>query len=100
MYSLICRVCGLGAVPGREVHASDVGLRNYMLPAWERRLSKAFAGRCRRALAGSRAARLLLLGVALTAVSLILADGVLTPAVSVVSAVQGIQHNTSISNGA
>ena len=41
----------------------------------------------------------LLLMVMLLAVGMVLADGILTPAISVTSAVQGIQFNASISNG-
>lgn len=44
--------------------------------------------------------QLALLVITFVAVCLILSDGVLTPAISIVSAVQGIQFQTNISNSA
>lgn len=41
-----------------------------------------------------------LMSITLVAVCMILSDGFLTPAVSVVSAAQGIQYQSGISNGA
>jgi KUP system potassium uptake protein len=46
----------------------------------------------------SRGAQGVLLGLVLAATNLIIADGILTPAISVISAVQGIQYSASISS--
>lgn len=100
LYSLICRTCSIDPVPGRSADPTDVGLRLYVMPRWERHLQRKLSARLRRFVLSSKRAQRALLGAALVAVCLMMADGVLTPAVSVISAIEGIRHQTGLSDGA
>ncbi|KAI3432754.1 hypothetical protein D9Q98_004295 [Chlorella vulgaris] len=125
LYALLCRATGIQGGGTSLVHEADLSLRQYSsgtaaTPAagsapseatnggvasracgvgfaakWNRsRL--AVADRARAALARSSAAQTALLVVTLMAATMILSDGVLTPAISVVSAIEGIEYNTGI----
>ncbi|CAA6659849.1 unnamed protein product [Spirodela intermedia] len=74
MYALICRHCNVGAVPAVEA---------------EEHLQR--AERIKRAMEGSPWAKACLLTVALLGTCMVVGDGILTPCISVLSAVDGVK---------
>lgn len=91
LYSIIKRASGIPTLTA--LAAGDEDLRDE-----EGRKLGRFASAIRRVLAKSKWCQLALLTFVLLAVNMIISDGVLTPAISVVSAVQGVQYNTNLSN--
>lgn len=96
LYALICRACNLQQ--GTRMTEADLSLSQYQAGPSRRgsRVSAAIRG----ALERSRVLQTALLVVVLLASNMIISDGVLTPAISVVSAVEGIKFQTGISRGA
>ncbi|KFM26301.1 Potassium transporter 26 [Auxenochlorella protothecoides] len=112
LYAIISRACNLRS--GGATHTSDFELSGYdplasatapqgsdvaPAPNANVKVRSGANARVKRALATSSFLQVLLLSITLSAVCLILSDGVLTPAISVVSAAQGIQYQSNISNG-
>lgn len=91
LYSLIKRAAGLPTLthlhPGGEDFGEDQDTGK--LATW-------FKTKLRR----SHWQQISLLVLVLLAVNMIISDGVLTPAISVISAVEGIQYNAALSDGA
>ncbi|KAL6777355.1 KUP1 [Auxenochlorella protothecoides x Auxenochlorella symbiontica] len=113
LYAIISRACNLRS--GGATHTSDFELSGYdplasatapqgsdaaPAPNANVKVKSGANARVKRALATSSFLQVLLLSITLSAVCLILSDGVLTPAISVVSAAQGIQYQSHISNDA
>lgn len=92
LYSLIKRAARVPTPT--DVHSQMVDLDE------EQRPKSKVASWLQNALSSRRWAQISLLVLVLLAVNMIISDGVLTPAISVISAVEGIQYNTGISNGA
>ncbi|KAI7844072.1 hypothetical protein COHA_002216 [Chlorella ohadii] len=115
LYALICRACNIRV--GSKVHEADLSLSKYttarqldeddMGPEGNayshstkrRRWREVVSGRLRALLERSARSQTALLAVVLLAACMIISDGVLTPAISVVSAIEGIQFQTGISTG-
>ncbi|EFN51417.1 hypothetical protein CHLNCDRAFT_55134 [Chlorella variabilis] len=122
LYALLCRAVSIRS--GSLLHEADLSLSQYQAPdppaqaraspspphtsgagtcggpgAAYTRWRQSVVARARASLEGSRAAQGILLAVVLLAANMILSDGVLTPAISVVSAVEGIEYQTGISRG-
>eukprot|EP00253_Pinus_taeda_P035550 PITA_35550 len=96
LYSLICRHAKVSVVPNQ---AEDRVLSSYKLQLPSRELKRAL--KIKEALENSNAAKTILLILALLGTSMVIGDGVLTPCISVLSAVQGIrQADNSISQEA
>ncbi|GAB4815865.1 hypothetical protein N2152v2_002911 [Parachlorella kessleri] len=100
LYSLLCRAARLRAAHQPTVSASDgkAAAAQSGAPAQQRR--NRTAAWVRGALESHPGLQLALLLVVLLAACLVMSDGVLTPAISVISAIEGIQFNTGISRGA
>ncbi|CAA7396169.1 unnamed protein product [Spirodela intermedia] len=97
MYSLICRHCNVGAVPA--VEAEEVELPAGNPPGTGEHLQR--AERIKRAMEGSPWAKACLLTVALLGTCMVVGDGILTPCISVLSAVDGVKKvDTSLSREA
>ncbi|KAL4425077.1 hypothetical protein ABPG77_010391 [Micractinium sp. CCAP 211/92] len=96
LYALICRACNIRS--GTRVTETDLSLTQYQ--AGQPKHGSRIAAALRSKLERSRVAQTVLLLVVLLASNMIISDGVLTPAISVVSAIEGIQFQTGISRGA
>ncbi|XP_027181886.1 potassium transporter 5-like [Coffea eugenioides] len=90
MYSLICRYARVGLIPSQEAADQDVSNFQLELPSNTSRR----ASRLKSKLENSRIAKLLLLLTAMLGTSMVIGDGVLTPCISVISAVGGIKLQT------
>lgn len=92
LYSLICRHAKVGVVTNQQ--AEDKELSTYKLAIPSRQFKRAL--KIKEALEKSNAAKTILLILALLGTSMVIGDGVLTPCISVISAVQGIKtvHNS------
>eukprot|EP00887_Chlorella_sp_A99_P003937 scaffold11.g3937.t1 len=107
LYALICRATGVRSAAAS--HATDAVLTQFadsgrLLPAEAeaeaRGAGRSIAAKTRALFQGSKVLQTLLLLTVMIGSNLVLSDGVLTPAISVVSAVEGIQHQANISRGA
>eukprot|EP00253_Pinus_taeda_P020801 PITA_20801 len=87
LYSLICRHAKVNVIAKQQ--AEDRELSTYKLATPSRQLKRAL--KIKEVLEKSNAAKTILLMLALLGTSMVIGDGVLTPCISVVSAVQGIQ---------
>lgn len=87
LYSLICRHAKVNVIAQQQ--AEDRELSTYKLATPSRQLKSAL--KIKEVLEKGNAAKTILLMLALLGTSMVIGDGVLTPCISVVSAVQGIQ---------
>ncbi|GMH27820.1 hypothetical protein Nepgr_029663 [Nepenthes gracilis] len=87
LYSLICRSAKVSLLPSQQ--AEDRHVSNYELE-----LPNALSSKVKYGLEGSRFAKYLLLIVTMLGTSLMIGDGILTPSISVLSAVGGIKAAT------
>ncbi|XP_027349392.1 potassium transporter 5-like [Abrus precatorius] len=88
MYSLICRYAKVGLIPNQQLEDAEVS--NYQLQSpnnRERRASKLKSN-----LENSHFMKLFLLFATMLGTSMVIGDGVLTPCISVLSAVGGIKQ--------
>lgn len=90
LYSLICRHAKVSFSQNQQVEDHDVSTYKFQAPSTK--LERAM--KVREALENSQAAKTGLLILALLGTSLVIGDGVLTPCISVLSAVSGIQQAT------
>ncbi|RDX60800.1 Potassium transporter 5, partial [Mucuna pruriens] len=98
LYSLICRYAKVGLIPNQQVEDAEVSNYKLELPK-NNRIKR--ASRLKSKLENSYFAKLFLLLVTMLGTSMVIGDGVLTPCISVLSAVGGIKEaNSSISEGA
>ncbi|KAK3223871.1 hypothetical protein Dsin_010896 [Dipteronia sinensis] len=93
LYSLICRYVKVGLIPNQQTEDSNVSNFNLVLPGNGRRLRRADAFKSK--LENSQFAKLSLLLAALLGTSMVIGDGILTPCISVLSAVGGIKQAAS-----
>uniref|UniRef100_A0A1D1XR97 Potassium transporter n=1 Tax=Anthurium amnicola TaxID=1678845 RepID=A0A1D1XR97_9ARAE len=87
MYSLICRHSKVSAIP--NLQEEDMELSAYKLKVPSKHLER--AEKIKRALEGSPRAKAWLLSVALVGTCMVIGDGILTPCISVLSAVDGVR---------
>ncbi|EFJ18940.1 hypothetical protein SELMODRAFT_233460 [Selaginella moellendorffii] len=91
VYTLLCRSINVG-VFGRKAHPDDRALSGYdVVP----RITGRFREGIRNFMEGRKAVHMILLLVTLLGTCMVIGDGTLTPAISVISAVQGIQVQVS-----
>ncbi|XP_043694130.1 potassium transporter 19-like [Telopea speciosissima] len=88
LYSLICRYAKVSLTPNQQAEDKDVS--NYQLELPNRRLRRASA--VKYFLESSRTAKYFLLFMTMLGTSMVLGDGILTPSISVLSAVAGIRE--------
>uniref|UniRef100_A0A2N9FV11 Potassium transporter n=1 Tax=Fagus sylvatica TaxID=28930 RepID=A0A2N9FV11_FAGSY len=86
LYSLICRYAKVSLIPNQQ--PEDRELSNYRLETPSNQLRRAH--KIREKLENSKTAQILLFLVAIMGTSMVIGDGVLTPSISVLSAVSGI----------
>ncbi|KAK9136943.1 hypothetical protein Sjap_007537 [Stephania japonica] len=91
LYSLICRYAKVSLIPNQQVEDQDVS--NYQLQLPSKRLQR--ASRLKSKLEKSVFAKYFLLFATMLGTSMVIGDGVLTPCISVLSAVGGIQKATT-----
>lgn len=89
LYSLICRHLRVSLIPNQQ--PEDRELSNYKLDTPSSQLER--AQKLKQKLEGSRFARILLLLVTILGTSMVIGDGILTPSISVLSAVSGISKS-------
>ncbi|KAK8486905.1 hypothetical protein V6N13_002902 [Hibiscus sabdariffa] len=91
LYSLICRYAKVGLIPSQQAEDADVS--NFQLDLPSKRLER--ASKLKFMLENSNFAKLFLLVVTMLGTSMVIGDGVLTPCISVLSAVGGIKEAKS-----
>ncbi|KAK9089976.1 hypothetical protein Sjap_023153 [Stephania japonica] len=94
LYSLICRYCKVSLIPNHQ--PEDRELSNYKLDTPSSHLRR--AQRVRNMLEKSKWAKLLLFLITILGTSMVIGDGVLTPCISVLSAVSGIKRSAKSLN--
>ncbi|KAL2535554.1 Potassium transporter 5 [Forsythia ovata] len=90
LYSLICRYAKVGLIPSQEAEDRDVSTFHLELP--NNRMKR--ASRIKTKLENSKFAKFFLLFATMLGTSMVIGDGVLTPCISVLSAVGGIKNAT------
>ncbi|CAK9322234.1 unnamed protein product [Citrullus colocynthis] len=90
LYSLICRYAKVGLIPNAEIEDGEVS--NYQLSLPNGREKR--ASRIQSKLEKSHFAKVFLLFATMLGTSMVIGDGVLTPCISVLSAVGGIKEAT------
>ncbi|KAE9615998.1 putative potassium transporter [Lupinus albus] len=86
LYSLICRHVKVSLIPNQQ--PEDKELSNYKLETPSTQMKR--AQKHKQKLEGSHYARIILLLVTIMGTSMVIGDGILTPTISVLSAVSGI----------
>lgn len=87
LYSLICRYAKVSLIPNYQ--PEDKELSNYKLETPSSQLKR--AEKIKQKLEGSKTAQIVLFLVTIMGTSMVIGDGVLTPSISVLSAVSGIK---------
>ncbi|KAJ0039234.1 hypothetical protein Pint_23880 [Pistacia integerrima] len=93
LYSLICRYANVGLLPSRQAEDSNVSNFQLELPSNSKRMR--LASTLKSKLENSRFAQFFLFFVTLLGTSMVIGDGILTPSISVLSAVGGLKEATS-----
>ncbi|XAR61298.1 hypothetical protein NMG60_11034951 [Bertholletia excelsa] len=88
LYSLICRHVKVGLIPSQQTEDQDVS--TFQLDVPNNRLQR--ASRLQSKLENSQFAKLFLLFATMLGTSMVIGDGILTPCISVLSAVGGIKE--------
>ncbi|XVF21920.1 hypothetical protein REPUB_Repub12eG0130500 [Reevesia pubescens] len=88
LYSLICRYARVGLIPSQQAEDADVS--NFQLELPSKRLKRASIVKYK--LENSNFAKIFLLIITMLGTSMVIGDGVLTPCISVLSAVGGIKE--------
>ncbi|KAK9945538.1 hypothetical protein M0R45_011049 [Rubus argutus] len=91
LYSLLCRYAKVGLTPSQQAEDRDVS--NFQLELPSKRLER--ASKLKSKLENSQFAKFFLLFATMLGTSMVIGDGVLTPCMSVLSAVGGIKLATS-----
>ncbi|KAF5455206.1 hypothetical protein F2P56_024808 [Juglans regia] len=91
LYSLICRYAKVGLIPSQQAEDQEVSNFRLDLPSGRQRT----ASRVKASLEGSHFAKFFLLFATMLGTAMVIGDGVLTPCISVLSAVGGIKEATS-----
>ncbi|KAL5827275.1 hypothetical protein ACOSQ3_019110 [Xanthoceras sorbifolium] len=94
LYSLICRHAKVGLIPNQQAEDCNVSNFKLDLPGKGSRLRRASALKSK--LENSQFAKLFLFFATLLGTSMVIGDGILTPCISVLSAVGGIKQATSV----
>ncbi|KAF6134027.1 hypothetical protein GIB67_038318 [Kingdonia uniflora] len=94
LYSLICRYAKVSLLPNHQ--AEDKELSNYRLETPSNRLGRATKVKAK--LEKSKVAPIVLLLLTVLGTSMVIGDGILTPAISVLSAVGGIKESAKSLN--
>ncbi|KAF8400102.1 hypothetical protein HHK36_015977 [Tetracentron sinense] len=94
LYSLICRYAKVSLIPNQQ--PEDRELSNYRLDTPSNQLKR--AQKIKEKLENSKEAQVLLFIVTILATSMVIGDGVLTPCISVLSAVSGIKQSATSLN--
>ncbi|DBA83964.1 TPA: Potassium transporter, variant 2 [Trebouxia sp. C0004] len=103
LYSLICRFAGMRPANNGVPDASDVTLSHYSRHSGDKNsksLSRRISFKLKQYLSSRAGAQASLLCLVLLMTSMVLGDGVLTPAQSILGAIYGLQVKTSVSQGA
>ncbi|XP_059656508.1 potassium transporter 5-like [Cornus florida] len=87
LYSLLCRYAKVSLIPNHQ--PEDKELSNYHLDTPSEQLKR--AQKIKQSLENSKAAQITLFLVTILGVSMVIGDGILTPCISVLSAVSGIK---------
>nr|XP_010929506.2 potassium transporter 5 [Elaeis guineensis] len=96
LYSLISRYANVSLIPNQQ--AEDAMVSNYKLETPSTRMKR--AQWVKEKLEGSTVAKVVLFFITILGTSMVLGDGVLTPSISVLSAVSGIKEKaTSLTEG-
>ncbi|WCJ21380.1 Potassium transporter family protein [Euphorbia peplus] len=90
LYSLICRYAKVGLIPSQQAEDKDVS--NFQLELPTKRVLR--ASQLKSKLENSKFAKFFLLFATMLGTSMVIGDGVLTPCISVLSAVGGIKQAT------
>ncbi|KAL6208455.1 hypothetical protein ACLB2K_019404 [Fragaria x ananassa] len=91
LYSLLCRYAKVSLTPSQQAEDRDVS--NFQLQLPSKRLRR--ASKLKSKLESSKFAKYFLLFATMLGTSMVIGDGVLTPCISVLSAVGGVKHATS-----
>ncbi|XP_072085961.1 potassium transporter 5-like isoform X2 [Arachis hypogaea] len=91
LYSLICRYAKVGMIPNQQ--AEDENVSNYRLELPSSNRTK-IASKIKSSLENSTFAKYMLLIATMVGTSMVIGDGVLTPCISVLSAMEGIMQAT------
>ncbi|KAL4603642.1 hypothetical protein ACB092_10G139200 [Castanea dentata] len=91
LYSLICRYAKIGLIPNQQVEDQEVSNFQLELPSSRQRIASMVKAK----LENSQFAKFFLLFATMLGTSMVIGDGVLTPCMSVLSAVGGIRRATS-----
>ncbi|XP_058742636.1 potassium transporter 5-like [Vicia villosa] len=91
LYSLVCRYAKVGLLPNKQIEDTEVS--NYQLKLPNRREMR--ASKLKIMLESSHFMKIFLLSATLLGTSMVIGDGVLTPCISVLSAVGGIKEAAS-----
>ncbi|XP_022758030.1 potassium transporter 5-like [Durio zibethinus] len=91
LYSLICRFARVSLIPSQDPEDRDVS--NFQLELPSKRLKR--ASKLKSKLENSQFAKIFLLIITMLGTSMVIGDGVLTPCISVLSAVGGIKQATT-----
>ncbi|CAI8615071.1 unnamed protein product [Vicia faba] len=91
LYSLICRYAKVGLIPNQQLEDAEVS--NYKLKLPNNREKR--ASKLKSILENSHFMKIFLLFTTLLGTSMVIGDGVLTPCISVLSAVGGLKEATS-----
>ncbi|GMI98804.1 ARABIDOPSIS THALIANA HIGH AFFINITY K+ TRANSPORTER 5, high affinity K+ transporter 5 [Hibiscus trionum] len=91
LYSLLCRYAKVGLIPSQQAEDADVS--NFQLDLPSKRLER--ASKLKSMLENSKFAKIFLLVITMLGTSMVIGDGVLTPCISVLSAVGGIREAKS-----
>ncbi|MED6106419.1 Potassium transporter 5 [Stylosanthes scabra] len=90
LYSLICRYSKVSLIPNHQ--PEDMQLSNYKLETSSNQLKR--AQKIKHKLENSKFAQLLLFIVTIMSTSMVIGDGILTPSISVLSAISGIKSKS------
>ncbi|XP_059625740.1 potassium transporter 5-like [Cornus florida] len=93
LYSLLCRYVKVGLIPSQEAEDREVSTYKLELPNNNKSLRR--ASKLKSTVENSRFAKFFLLFATMLGTSMVIGDGVLTPCISVLSAVGGIKEATS-----
>ncbi|GMY16855.1 potassium transporter 5-like [Fagus crenata] len=91
LYSLICRYAKVGLIPNQQAEDREVSNFQLELPSSSQRIASMVKAKLEK----SHFAKFFLLFATMLGTSMVIGDGVLTPCISVLSAVGGIREATS-----
>ncbi|CAI9300499.1 unnamed protein product [Lactuca saligna] len=91
LYSKLCRYAKVGLIPSEQVEDQEVSNFRLELPNKTNKI----ASKIKKSLESRNFAKFLLLFAAMLGTSMVIGDGILTPSISVLSAVSGLKKATS-----